>query len=119
MTGHVAVEGDDFREQVEAFLAGGRVARVIQVDEHRVVELAGQGLANGGGRLCGIDCEACRAQQQLQRFEDVRLIVSRQDAAGALAIARLGGGIARVGLALCARQNSPPQRAMPSTASWI
>ena len=35
-----AVEGDDFREQIEAFLSGGRVARVVQIDQHRVVRTA-------------------------------------------------------------------------------
>ncbi len=117
---NVAVEGDDFRKQVETFLAGGGVARVIQVDEDGVVELAGQSFANGRGRLCGIDHEAGGTQQQLDRFQNVRLIVGRQDAAGALAIARFAGGIvrrSRVGLALCSWQTVLPQGAVPSTAS--
>jgi hypothetical protein len=46
----------------------------------------------------------------------VRLIVSRKHAAGALPIARFRGCIPRIGLALCPRQNSLPQRAVPSTA---
>ena len=106
-----AVEGDDLREQVKAFLARGGVTRVVQVDQDSIVKFAGQRLAHRGGRLCGIDFEAGGAQQQLERFEDVRLIIGRKDAAGALAIARFDeASCAVAGLCWILANFSPSRR---------
>ena len=119
---NAAVEGHDFGEQVETLLAGGGVAGVIQVDENGIVELGGQSFADGRRRLGGVDHEAGRTQQQFDSFQDVRLIVGRQDAAGAPAIMGITGGIVRrrrVRLTLSSRQIVLPQGAVPSTASWI
>ena len=81
-----AVDGHDFGKQVETLLAGGSVAGVIQIDENGIVELGSQSFANRCWRFCGIDHEAGGTQQQFDSFEDVRLIVSREDATGAPAI---------------------------------
>ena len=117
-----AVEGNDFGEQVETLLAGGGVASVIQVDENSVVKLAGQSFACGRGRLCSIDLKARGTKQQFDGFENVRLVVGRENAAGAPAVMAVTDRIARgthVRLALRSRQNVLPQRATPSTAAWI
>ena len=68
-------------EQLEPLLAGRRVARVVEVDE-RDVEV--RSLERGdelGRRSGGGDVEALAAEQQLQRVEDVDLIVGDEDAA--------------------------------------
>ena len=68
-------------EQLEPLLARRRVARVVEVDERHVEVRSlerGDELGRRGG---GGDVEALAAQQQLQRVEDVDLIVGDQDAA--------------------------------------
>ena len=66
-------------EQVEAFLAGGGVARVVQIHQDDV-EVAALERAQQLLRRCrGLDVEAFALQQQPQRLEDVGLIVGEQD----------------------------------------
>ncbi len=104
------------------FLARGGIARVVQIDQDCVIELAGQRLAHGAGRLRRVDRKPRRAQQQLQRFEDVRLVVSGENASGALPITRFAGSVLRrgwIGWTLCSWQTSLPQGAVPSTALCI
>ena len=91
---NAAVEGNDFGEQVETFLAGGGVAGVVQVDQYGVVELAGQGFAHGSRRLGGVNIKALGTQQQLDGFKNVRLVVGRQNAAGT-GLSRVSEGASR------------------------
>ncbi len=80
--GQVAVVGDDLRKEVEAFLARRGVARVVQVDQDRIVRFAGERFAHCGRRLRGIDDVAFGAQQQFDGLEDMRLIVRGENAGG-------------------------------------
>ena len=88
MTGNAAVEGNDLRKQIETFLAGGGIARVVQVDQHRIVKLAGQRLAHRSRRLRGVDDVALGTKQQFDGLEDMGLIVGREDARRARSFAR-------------------------------
>jgi hypothetical protein len=78
------IEALDAREQVEPFLAGRRVARVVQVDQRDVELTRFDGGQHAGGRRRRFELEALGLQQQPQRLEDVGLIVGDQHA-------RLGG----------------------------
>ncbi len=76
----MAVDGLDAREQVEALLAGGGVAGVVEV-HHDDVEIASlDGGEDGGGRRGGLDLVALGLEQQAQGLEDVGLIVGDEDA---------------------------------------
>ena len=114
MTGMLLSRATISESRSRPFLAGSSVARVIQVDEDGVVELAGEGLAHRCWRLRGIDGEALGPQQQLERFQNVRLIVSGQNAAG-------DAGRSRVSVA-CYRATFPGCFAFESAAkcspSW-
>ena len=70
----------DARQQVQAFFAGRRVARVVQVDQ-RDVELARlHRREHAGGRGRGLEREPLGLEQQPERLEHVRLIVGDQHA---------------------------------------
>ena len=73
------VAGVNALQQVEAFLAGGGVARVVQVHQDHVVVLELERAQELLRRCGGVDDEAFRLQQQSQRFEDVGLIVGDED----------------------------------------
>ena len=78
--GQRRVESLDAREQVEAFLARGRIARVVQIDE-RDVELARlDGREHPGRRRRRLELESLGLEQQPQRFEDIGLVVGDQHA---------------------------------------
>ena len=67
-------------QQIQAFLAGGGVAGVVEVDEDDV-EVAGlQRRDDACRRRRRLDPESLGLQQQPQRFEDVRLVVGDQNA---------------------------------------
>ena len=68
------------RQQVKAFLAGGGVARVVQVDEQHVVVAVAQCLKHQLRRASTVHMNALRREQQLHSFENVRLIVCNQNA---------------------------------------
>ncbi len=79
MTGSVSVDLLDPREQVEAFLARGRVARVVQIDERGVALTGLQRRQNAGGRAGGLAFQALALEQEAQGLEDVALIVGDQN----------------------------------------
>ncbi len=77
--GKRAVFRPDVREQIEAFLAGGGVARVVQVHQ-QPVEFAGFERGEHCGRRCdGLDVESFAFQQQTQSFANVRLVICNQN----------------------------------------
>ncbi len=63
------------REQVEAFLAGGGVARVVEVDEQDVVVALAQRFEQQLRRAHASTWMPCGCKQQFHGFEDMRLIV--------------------------------------------
>ena len=66
-------------DELEPFLARGGVARVVEIHERDVHVLARGDVEHAGGRGgCG-DVETLPLQQQLQRREDVRLVVRNED----------------------------------------
>ena len=67
------------REQIETLLAGGGVARVVQVDEQDVVVALAERFEQQLRRAHAVDMDALRLQQQLHGFEDVRLIVGDEN----------------------------------------
>src|SRR6202049_2760599 len=75
--------------EIEAVLSRGSSPSVVEVDEGGIVEAGGQRLANLGGRLNTIDAVALRMQQQLKCFQDVLLVVGRQNTRGAVLV-RIG-----------------------------
>src|SRR5882672_10084857 len=77
--GKIAVGSDDFGKKVKAFLSGGGVSRIVQVDQHSVVGVGSEHLTNLSGRFDAIDAVALRMKQQFQRFQNVLLIVSGED----------------------------------------
>ena len=79
-TGSVGSSALDPREQVEAFLARGRVARVVQVDQGDVELARFERREHAGRRRRGLELEPFRLEQQAQRFEDVGLIVGDEHA---------------------------------------
>jgi len=73
------VERLDPIQEFEALLAGGGVAGVIEVHQHRV-EVAGFDGVDGGGR--GIDSfggVSFALHQEAERFQDVGLVISDED----------------------------------------
>ena len=72
----------------EPFLAGGRVARVVQIDQRDVELPRLDGGQHAGRRRRGFELEALALEQQAQRFEHVRLVVGDEHAR--LALRRTG-----------------------------
>ncbi len=68
------------RQQVEPLLAGGRVARVVEIDQGHVELARLDGRQHARGRRRRLELEALGLQQQAQRFEHVRLIVRDEHA---------------------------------------
>ena len=77
--GKVAVGSDNLGEQVKTFLPRGCVARVVQVDQNGVIGLGGERFPNLDRRFDAIYAVSVGMEQQLQRFENVLLIVGRED----------------------------------------
>ena len=69
-------------QQVQPFRPGGRVARVVHVDQEGV-EVAGvEGGQHGAGRGGGLHLIAFTLEEQLEGFEDVGLVVGDEDPGG-------------------------------------
>ena len=67
-------------EQLQPFVSGRRVPRVVQVEKRRVEVRLLDGRGDGGGRRDGHDLVPFVGQQKRQRGDDVRLIVGDEDA---------------------------------------
>ena len=106
----LAFDGAHALEQLEALLAGGGVARVIEID-HRHVEVAPlQQFEQLARRRRGAHFIPLFAKQELQRVADVRLVVGDEDAAF---------GISHVGSGLKAQGSRRGVRAIGTTASQL
>jgi hypothetical protein len=68
------------RKKVETFLAGCRVARVVEVDEQDVVVGLAEGLKSELRRADAVDDDSLRLQKQFYSLKDVRLVVGDEDA---------------------------------------
>ncbi len=75
-----ALQSLDAREQVEPFSARRRVAGVIHVHEQRVEVARFYGRQHGAGRGSGLYIEAFAPKEELQRLQDVGLIIGDQEA---------------------------------------
>ncbi len=73
------VAGVDLPEQLEAFLARRRVARVVEVDQHHVVVALAERGERRRRRLDGVDLITLTLEQQPEGFEDIALIVGDED----------------------------------------
>ena len=78
--GSVLSIASNIGKRSKPFLSGGGVARVVQVDQHRVVGRTREGVARELGGADHINLVALRLQQQFNGFKDVLLVVGRQDA---------------------------------------
>ena len=63
------------RQQVQALLAGGGIQGVVQVHQQDVVLPVVQALQHGLRRVDGFDLVAFPFQKQVQRFQNIGLIV--------------------------------------------
>jgi len=78
--GKARIEFLDARKEIEALLAGGGVARVVEIDEQHVVIAHAQRFKQQAGRTDAVHIDALRGEQQLDGLKDVRLIVGNQHA---------------------------------------
>ena len=69
----------DARQQVDAFAARRRVARVIQVHQDEIERACLQRRDRRFGRGHRVDVDPLPFEQEFQRVEQVRLIVGDQD----------------------------------------
>ena len=78
----VRIDRAHARDQLQPLVAGGRVARVVEVHQQQVVRVLG--LAQRGqhrrGRGDRAHREAVALEEQAERFEDVGLVVGHEDA---------------------------------------
>ena len=83
-TGSVGSSGADPLHQVEPFLPGGGVARVVEIDDRQVEvrRLDALAAASRGERAATTSNPSSRSSS-LQRVEDVGLVVGDQHADGA------------------------------------
>ena len=79
-TGSVASRRCKRAEEVDALLARGGVARVVEVHEHGVDVLPVDDGEHARRRGGGDDVEAFALEQQAKRLEDVDLVVGDEDA---------------------------------------
>ena len=77
--GQRRVEGADLREQVQAFAAGGRVPRVVEVDEEDVELSRFEGREDAAGRGDAFDLAGLALQEEAQSLDDVLLVVRDQE----------------------------------------
>ena len=77
--GKRAVFRADIGKQIETFLAGRGVARVVQIHQQAVKLARFERGKNGGRRRDGLGVEAFAFQQQAESLANVRLVVSDQD----------------------------------------
>ena len=78
----VRVERADPRDRIETLVARRRVARVVQVHQHRIRRTRAQRADERLGVIERFGRVALAFQQQAERFGDVALIVSDKDSRG-------------------------------------
>jgi transcriptional regulator CtsR len=69
----------DAGQQIEAFPAGGGVARVIQVDQHHIVVALVQRLHQQLRQSHAVHIDRLRLEQQLNCLQNMRLVVGNQN----------------------------------------
>ena len=77
--GQRGIEGLNAVEQLEAFLAGGGIARVIEVHEDGIEVARFDRIDSGGRGVDGFGLVAFAFDEEAQRFENVGLIVGNKD----------------------------------------
>ena len=76
------IDGLNPREQVQAFLAGSGIARVIQIHQYDIEVARLERGDDAGRRSGGFDLVALAFEQQAEGFEYVSLVVRDKDARG-------------------------------------
>ena len=74
------IERLDAIQQLQPFLPGGGVARVIEVHQHRVEVARFHGVDGRGGRIDGFGLVAFALDQEAKRLQHIGLVVRDQDA---------------------------------------
>ena len=77
--GNGGVKGHNLREQIETFLSGSGIPRVVEVDEHCIIRTTGESFAHERRRTNFVYFVALRPEQQLQGFQDVLLVISGEN----------------------------------------
>ena len=79
--GDLRVDFLDAGDEVEAFLSGGSVAGVVEVDEEAVEAFAGESFDGERGRADDFEGVPFGGEEELKGFEDVGLVVGDEEAA--------------------------------------
>ena len=77
--GQRAVYRHNIGKQAQPFLSGSGIPRVVQIDQHRVVGGTREGLARELRRADNVNLVALRLQEEFDGFENVLLVVRRQN----------------------------------------
>ena len=93
--GEGGVDPGELREEVEAFLAGGGVAGVVEIHEEAIKLTDGEGGEDGVGGGGGFDLIAFAFEEEAKGFEDVGLIVGDEDAALLVGLVHWASGFLR------------------------
>src|SRR5260221_2920630 len=80
--GQEIVVGTQALEEIEAFRPRGRIAGVIEIDEHDVEDARANGAVDGRGRRGLLNGEAFVLQEETECLHHVGLIVSDENARG-------------------------------------
>ena len=110
----------DGGEEVEAFLAGGGVAGVVEVDEDGVEVGGGEALEDEGRGAGGFEGVALGAKEELESLEDVGLVVGDEEVGGCLGGHEVCGGAtatANAGVLRCAQDDDVEQTTATATAN--
>ena len=84
--GRRVVHGNDLRKEVEAFPTGSCIPRVVQINKEGIVGAGGQCLPNQGRGSRRLDFVSLRAQEKIDGFENMLLVVRSQDTGTDLAV---------------------------------
>ena len=76
------IGGLQFREEIETFLAGSGVARIIEVDDRDGVITLLDGLQGGTGGFDGVDDITFRLEEEAQGFQHIGLVIGDENAVG-------------------------------------
>ena len=78
--GQRLIESVDLRQQIQPFASGGRVARVVEIHQEEIEILGFEGLDHRPRRDGGVDLVPLPLEQEAERLQDVRFVVSDQGA---------------------------------------
>ena len=76
------LHGANLGNELQPFLSGRGVARVVEVHQHGIPLRGLRVLEQCRGRRDQLEREVLARQQKTQRFEDIRLIVGDEQAGG-------------------------------------